>query len=266
MKFLKNTIPIFLLSSLLFSAKAQVGNPAPDFTVTDTHGEAHTLYDYLEAGKVVVLDFFYTTCGPCQYYSPQVNLAYEKYGCNNANVIFMSIDYQDSDAQVIAYDQQYEIEYPSISGLDGGGDAVVNLYNIFGFPTFYVIDSTKTIIEEIDPPTLQVFDFRFANLGIEPADCNVSAASETSRSGRLNVFPNPFSNGVLQAQLPGTTIGESSFEIFNSVGHSIRYGTTEFKGENTVGLEVGDLQQGLYLLKVNDLNSNKVYTSFFVKE
>ena len=50
---------------LALSGVAQIGNPAPDFTVTDTHGEEHNLYSYLENGKVVVLDFFYTTCTPC---------------------------------------------------------------------------------------------------------------------------------------------------------------------------------------------------------
>ena len=137
---------VFALGLLHFTSVAQVGNPAPDFTVTDTHGEEHNLYDYLEDGKVVVLDFFYTTCGPCQFYSPQVNLAYEKYGCNNAEVFFMAIDWGDTDAEVLAYDDEYMIEYPSISGTEGGGNEVVNLYNVSGFPTFYVIDSTKKLL------------------------------------------------------------------------------------------------------------------------
>src|SRR5262245_35236342 len=128
-----------LFSGLIFGIQvvaglAQVGNPAPNFTVTDTHGDTHQLYEYLEDGKVVVLDFFYTTCIPCQYYSPQVNAAYEKYGCNTANVFFMSIDYNDTNAEVIAYDEEYNIKFPSVSGLNGGGNSVVNLYNIQGFP------------------------------------------------------------------------------------------------------------------------------------
>lgn len=51
----------FILFTFFFSfctvVCAQIGSPAPDFTVTDTHGETHTLYDYLEDGKTVVLDF-----------------------------------------------------------------------------------------------------------------------------------------------------------------------------------------------------------------
>src|SRR5688572_4123188 len=39
---------------------------APDFTVTDSHGESHQLYaDYLDQGKTVLLEIFFTTCPPC---------------------------------------------------------------------------------------------------------------------------------------------------------------------------------------------------------
>ncbi|MEZ5059870.1 MAG: TlpA disulfide reductase family protein, partial [Saprospiraceae bacterium] len=155
--FLAFIISIICLQSQ--QGNAQVGNIAPDFTVTDTHGETHRLYDYLDAGKSVILDFFFTTCGPCIYYSPQVNLAYEKYGCNEADVVFIGIDFDDTNAEVIAYDEEYQIKYPSISGKEGGGNNVVSAYNVLAFPTFYVIDSTKKIIHEIDPPTLQVFDY-----------------------------------------------------------------------------------------------------------
>jgi cytochrome oxidase Cu insertion factor (SCO1/SenC/PrrC family) len=34
---------------------------AIDFTVTDTQGNQHHLFDYLNDGKYVVLDFFFTT-------------------------------------------------------------------------------------------------------------------------------------------------------------------------------------------------------------
>lgn len=36
---------------------AQVGNSAPDFIVTDVHGKTHRLYDYIEQGKKVIIDF-----------------------------------------------------------------------------------------------------------------------------------------------------------------------------------------------------------------
>ena len=55
---------------------------AVDFTATDVHGNSHNLFSYLNAGKYVLIDFFYTTCVPCQGAAPQVNASYENFGCN----------------------------------------------------------------------------------------------------------------------------------------------------------------------------------------
>ena len=41
---------------------AQVGEPAPDFTLTDLEGREHTLSEYTKAGNIVVLEWFNPTC------------------------------------------------------------------------------------------------------------------------------------------------------------------------------------------------------------
>lgn len=262
MRFFATIIFAFFIQSTTF---AQVGSPAPDFTVTDTHGETHRLYDYLEAGKVVVLDFFYTTCGPCQYYSPQVNLAYEKYGCNRADVIFIAIDYNDNDAQVLAYDQQYQIQYPSVSGLNGGGNAVVSAYHIFAFPTFYVIDSTKTVIDQITPPTLQVFDFRFQQHGIQPAACDLTGLDEKNDLENWKFFPNPLATGSrLSVQLEGQNDSPMPFEIFNIFGKRVLIGEVMTNGSQTLEINTAGLSAGLYHLKMNARKGTQKYCGVFV--
>ncbi len=263
MKFIKNILLGSLLLIPLFS-NAQVGNPAPNFTVTDTHGNTHTLYDYLEDGKVVVLDFFYTTCAPCQFYAPQVNLAYEKYGCNTADVIFMSIDYGDTDSQVLAYDETYEIEFPSISGLEGGGNNVVSLYNILGFPTFYVIDSSKVIVERIDPPTLQVFDFRFNELGIEPADCSTTAVKAMPASASLNLFPNPVVDDKIHIQMTDSVSGLGIFEVYDFTGKLVQTGKIELGSSTAISFNRSDLSSGIFLLKILPAGVEKIYWGKFI--
>lgn len=264
MIYIKKYLPALLCCVFQMTAKAQVGSTAPDFTATDTHGETHTLYDYLEDGKVVVLDFFFTTCGPCQFYSPQVNLAYEKYGCNTADVIFMAIDWGDTNAEVIAYDEEYQIEYPSISGTEGGGNAIVNAYNVTGFPTFFVIDSTKKIIDQIDPPTLQVFDFRFAQHGISPAECAVTSVSGLFSEAGISLFPNPVDGGRLNVSLPATFSEVFDLRIYDSLGKLADQKQLTAVGGNLV-IDVDVLNAGIYFLKIESRENGKVYSGIFVK-
>ncbi len=244
--------------SLFTSISAQVGNPAPDFTVTDVHGKKHNLYEYLNQGKKVVLDFFFTDCIPCQFYSPQVNLAYEKYGCNTQDVIFLSIDYNDTGAEVIDYENKYNIKFPSASGRNGGGNAVVSQYQIIAFPTLILIDSTKKIIDKMDPPTLVVFDFKFAQHGIIPKPC-LTSTSNYSNDESIIVYPNPSHDGNLLVSFSNSNLEQSQFELIDYSGKSFGFLQNTFIDENTCSLDVNDIPTGNYLLKLIEWNSEPRY-------
>ncbi len=250
-------IIFFAIQFLLMSASnAQVGNPAPDFTVIDVHGKKHHLYEYLNQGKKVVLDFFFTTCIPCQFYSPQVNLAYEKYGCNTQDVVFLSIDYNDTDAEVMDYENTYKIKFPSVSGLGGGGNAVVSLYQVIGFPSLLLIDSTKKIIDKMDPPTLVVFDFKFSQHGILPKPCLTSTADGVNDLS-LTVFPNPTHNGELMVSFSNPLREESRFEVLDYTGKNLGSISKKLVAENKCLLDIRNMPMGNYILKLNqdDLHS-----------
>lgn len=75
----------------------------PDFTITTTDGVVRNLYTVLNAGKAVLLDQFYTTCGYCQMYAPIIDDAYVNHGSGTGDIEFWGIDQGDTDAEVIAY-------------------------------------------------------------------------------------------------------------------------------------------------------------------
>ncbi len=70
-------------------AKELINKPAKDFTLKDLTGKTVSLSDY--KGKVVVLDFWATWCGPCKMSFPGMQLALNKYK-DNPNVVFLFID------------------------------------------------------------------------------------------------------------------------------------------------------------------------------
>lgn len=241
---------LLLIVNVALMGQVQVGDIAPDFTVTDVYGNKHRLYDYLEKGQYVLLDFFYTTCGPCQYYAPQVNLAYEKYGSNTGDVFFMAIDYDDKDKDVLAYDETYAIKFPSVSGIEGNGNAVVSQYKVSSFPRFYLISPDKKIIDEITPPTLVVFNNRFAAAGIKAK--NTTSVDNEPTSIPVSVYPNPGADHCV-IDMRALPTGRTSIRVLDIMGREVLSANCD-NNATLYSLSLGDITSGVYMVKIQDAN------------
>src|SRR5215471_12866795 len=82
---------------------------APDFTLKDSHGVAVKLSDL--RGKVVVLDFWATWCGPCKVTIPEMNKLAQKYQDKGVVILGISMDEDGWDA-VNPFLQKVKFEYP----------------------------------------------------------------------------------------------------------------------------------------------------------
>ena len=147
-----------IILSILLSvgiAQGQVAvDTAVDFTVKDLAGTQHHLFDYLDAGNYVVIDFFTTNCGPCQTYASEVSASYDYFGCNGGNVVFLGMNWGSDNQAVHVFDSVWGAVYPSVSGLQGGGNGVVDLFQVQSYPTVILIAPDRTILNDhIWPPS-----------------------------------------------------------------------------------------------------------------
>jgi thiol-disulfide isomerase/thioredoxin len=142
---MKKIILITLAALFVFKTNAQP--PMPDFTVTDSDGNEFQLYaDYLDQGKTVVLDLFFTYCPPCIAIAPLMEPFYQEWGGGAYDVEFISLTIQanDTNEDVAAYLLEHGHTFLGV-GADGGSLIAVSPFysgdwgDFEGAPTFVVI-------------------------------------------------------------------------------------------------------------------------------
>ena len=147
-----------ILGLLIYVTAPLNGQQAIDFTFTDTNSSEHTLYaDYLDQGKVVLIDWFFVACPPCNSYAPTIQEIYEDWGEGQDDVEFFTLSNKsfDSNDDVKGYEDMHGLTNPG-AGEDGGSvDAFWAYHNsefgpIFSTPHFTVIAPNGTVFPDVD--------------------------------------------------------------------------------------------------------------------
>lgn len=118
------------------------GRPAPDFALTlfdQFEQDQITLADL--RGQVVVVNFWASWCVECYKEAELLERAWQDY--KDRGVVFVGVDYLDTDKEGLAYMKKYDITYPSGPDL---GNKISEDYAITGVPETFFIDQQGQII------------------------------------------------------------------------------------------------------------------------
>ena len=266
------TLVIALVMSIGVMAQTPL-TEAVDFSTIDHHGNEINLFEILDGGQYVLIDFFYTSCGPCQNALPKVVDAYYALGCNQHDVFFMEISPTDHNNEpyffIDNWIETYGIEYPTIyltsGGTHSGGD-ICNMYQIPAYPTMVLIAPDRQIVlQDIWPiESAQTIIDALAAFGIEEHECGEVQAPaivfEIEREASYEIDANLTPNATCASYyVLASTEAELDAEAIKAQGQELTEG-----GVHTFTGLTAETEYYIYALPVNaegDFGEVKVETA-----
>ena len=124
--------------------KTAVGTQFVDFEMQTPEGKSVKLSDYVGKGKVVLVDFWASWCGPCRREMPNLVETYAKYKGKNFEIVGVSLD-QDGAAWKEAI-KKLDMTWPQMSDLKFWQSEGAQLYAVNSIPHTVLIDGDGTII------------------------------------------------------------------------------------------------------------------------
>ncbi|MDG1544073.1 MAG: redoxin domain-containing protein [archaeon] len=143
---------VMLILAIILYGMIGGDNNAPDFTLTDTEGSSFSLSDY-EGEKVVILDFMFTTCEPCEKFVKDALEPYsEKMDKDDIEILSVSVFGNDDENKLRNYAKNHEWRHALG---DTNGDIEI-AYDVIGTPKIFIIDENGEItFSHIGPMSLE---------------------------------------------------------------------------------------------------------------
>ncbi len=141
-KFLFFIIFIALLIPNTAQSIVKKGDLAPDFTIIDTEGKSYRISQFKE--KVILIEFLSVKCFACDYVIPDMNRLFEKYNGKNVKIIgVLFTDEVENTLKLKKFAEEKQIKYP----LYTSDSKNKKLYNLYGFPNFFILNEKKIIVQ-----------------------------------------------------------------------------------------------------------------------
>ena len=117
----------------------------PEFTVSDLHGQAVRLTDF--RGKVILLNFWATWCGPCQWEMPEMDTLYQTF--KDQGFVILAVALGEGAHTVAPFVTGQKLTYPVLLDIDL---KAAHQYGITGPPTTFLIGRTGELLGTVFGP------------------------------------------------------------------------------------------------------------------
>ena len=131
------TLALTLAAAALMRAEPVAPTPAPAWKLKDVNGKAVSSEQF--KGKVVVVDFWATWCGPCRMEIPGYVALQKKYGRDKLVIVGMSVD-QQGPGVVKKFIEEHKVDYQIVMADDDVQTAFGGAEGISAIPTTFIID------------------------------------------------------------------------------------------------------------------------------
>ncbi len=129
------------LEDLEVLKKLTVGNPPIPFKVKDMKGKALSLKKL--KGKVVLIDFWATWCGPCRKEMPNVIELYKKHSARGFEIVGVSLDSKRESVE--KYIKENGIDWPQYFDGEGWKNSIAHQYRVRSIPATFLLDRKGNI-------------------------------------------------------------------------------------------------------------------------
>jgi thiol-disulfide isomerase/thioredoxin len=129
---------------IIEAQKINVGKLAPEFSAPTPEGKTVSLKESM--GKITIIDFWASWCGPCRQANPDLVKLYAEYHDKGLNIISVSLDKPGEEAkwkEAIAKDG---LTWTQVSNLKEWKDPIAKLYSVEAIPSSFIINAQGIVL------------------------------------------------------------------------------------------------------------------------